>query len=491
MEPPTPVPSTSSGPNPALPAPVKRTGRDLQRSHLMKEYYQHTPKPSAKQYQELLAEIHKLGPGNSEYKLASLRQWFASQNSKANRQNVEVKRNPLYPSITPEIHELLTKLFECTPPDIRKRAYGFWPTSASFEGATPEDIRAWIQERDPSAAESTFASASTSASTSAPSAPSASTSTSAPAASTSTSAPSASTSTFAPSASASAFAPSASTSMTARQRLPRIDTDTDIDASDYASGLPTPSDTTSPEPYPPPTSASSTASASASGFSASGVERSTSASARYHPYHPPTPSPSRASSLFYKSEPANSPLMARLASLPFSPLASFSPLTSPDQPGSPSLPPSASMSNSPLISTRGSLPPASASFYMPTPPPTTYNPAFCSASTSRAAEMFPTPPPSASIPSKLSIPTPASPIPPPPSPSPPPSAPNFATTIFLAIQAEMEKPDPIDAKVPTNYAELQELLAPYEEQMLKILNSLKNYDTSCRFLVHHKTDENA
>ncbi|KAF7350946.1 hypothetical protein MSAN_01656800 [Mycena sanguinolenta] len=458
---PTPVPSTSSGLNPPAPAPIKRAAvpRDELRLRLMKEYRKHTPKPSTQQYHELLAEIQKLpGPGNNEYKLSSLRQWFASKNSKSkstpNPQNVEVKRNPLYPSLTSQHLEQLTNLYEVTPPDIREKACVFWPTSASFPGANPEHIRAWIIERDPSLAVNfTGASTSTSASAFTP----------------------------VPSASTSTPAPSASTSTAARQRPPRIDTEANVDASDYASGLPTPSDTTSPEPYPPPISASSATSApfGGPGSGASDVERVTSASARYHPYRPPTPSSSRASS-FFKPEPANSPLIAKLASLPFSPLTKFSPLTSPVEARFPSLAPSTSMSNSPLIPTRESLPPASTSCYMATPPPSTYDAFFRSAATSRAAEMLPTPPPSASalIPSKLSIPTPASPIPTPPSPSPPPSEPDFVTTIFLAVRAEMEKPDSMDAKVPTSYAEFEEMLAPYEKKMLKIRDSLKNYDTS-------------
>ncbi|KAF7362424.1 hypothetical protein MVEN_00589600 [Mycena venus] len=456
---------TSILPSESEPAnPKQKRVKDKQRTKLIHELFQITDSPTNEQYDELVARIKILpGSGNSTYDRPAARRAFGKLRAARNASKAKKAEpiiNPKYPTLTHEHINVLNILFENTTAETRKTLHDTWLKSGSFETAAQDDVHAWIQEREQELASNLSTSNNASASTPASTAPA-----------------------------------TASTSTSARQRNLHIDTNPDVrtHGAEYSAsaGLPTPSDTTSPEPYlyPPPFSAASASSAQSS----NGAQRwgSSAANARYHPYlpqntaytyRPPTPaSSSRGASLApLKSE---SPLIARLASLPPSASASNSPLVS----ARGSLPPGASYgstsastsaANSPLVPPRASLPPVSASHYAASPPPPTSSSLYSSFSASTSAstpdlDMIPTPPPSAlTLPSSSAHPR-SSPTPPPPTP--PPVEPDYGTRVLVAVHDMLEDPESkLMGTIPTSWPDFQEKFTKFEGDMLKILENLKN-----------------
>ncbi|KAK7057724.1 hypothetical protein R3P38DRAFT_3546240 [Favolaschia claudopus] len=468
--------STFVPPPPPPQPPKSRRPRNKARSVHLNNYYEKNPDPTYEQRRVLLAEINALpGEGNSTYQFATLNSWFSSK-----RRAALNTPNPLYPSLTPSIIGLLNIQWGTTPSEVRPDLYDFWSKSATFEPAQPADILVWLAERE--AQEAAKAAAPEASTTSAPEPPVASSSTSTPAAP-----PPLHIDTSAP-------ATNAGPRSHYRERCFRAPTAdaTGIERKPYyPRGLPTPSATSSPEPssFPPFAPGASEPSSS---FRAPSRSASLGTSHRYHPYpntttyRPPTP----ASSL--KSE---SPLLTRLPSLP--PSASTSPLVTSHT----SLPPAPytplSASSSPLISARSSLPPPIPSSFHHTnssshpPPPSfpSFPPPPPSTSTAFASTSFVDVSPSFSfhLPNSNSIPPLSADLDQDQEQNmdadidddedAPQPEPDLATRILRAVRERMDQPDSEryrNIKIPTNYREFEEAMAPWQDDMCKTLDRLKN-----------------
>ncbi|KAJ7821510.1 hypothetical protein B0H14DRAFT_2830873 [Mycena olivaceomarginata] len=403
--------------------------KDKARMKLMLEFYEtKSDNPTRKQYAELLAQIRNLpGEGNKLYLESSLRGWFDKRRTKRAIQEVATPApvNPRYPSLTPALLERLEVSFNSVDPKSRVQpdSDAFAFYPSSASFEGGDEADIRIWIEDRILLESTKAQ-------------------------------------------------SVSQSAPGRKQRLHIDTNTNApgqtnaEYSASSTGLPTPIGTMSPDarayPSPLPRSASAAASALsalsiASDSPASGVQRrstSVSASAHYHPYNastyrPPTPASSRSPSLL-KSELAslpNSPLTSTRVSLP--PVASYCRSASA----------SISATSSPLVPTCTSLPPVSvsASYHATFPPPLTPASLYSSAPASISA------PTSSTTDSEMTAPLFVS-IQPQPSLPPPPEL-DYSTRLLLAPMQ--------GANVPTNYKEFEELFAEYEAPIFHVLANLQ------------------
>ncbi|KAJ7099424.1 hypothetical protein B0H15DRAFT_546353 [Mycena belliarum] len=224
---------------------------------LMKAFYDKVTKnPTPTQCRELLEQIHAIpGKGNETCAEKNVRSWFDR------RKWEEKKRAEPSPAEQPQVDRRLAALkmledaYEFIPdPEARRYLQEKWIKSPFFRefGASEDDVRTWLAERDASNASPSV-----------------------------------------PPSSAGSIPPPSSTGLPPLRVNTSLAPSTAADGA-YAYSMLTPSDTTSPEP----------------------VWRHPVTNLRYHQAPTPTPTPSasasRAPSLALKSEPAYSPLMLSL-----------------------------------------------------------------------------------------------------------------------------------------------------------------------------------
>ncbi|KAJ7496689.1 hypothetical protein FB451DRAFT_200278 [Mycena latifolia] len=284
--------------------------------------------PSLEECTTLLAKINALpGEGNQGFTLHNLQQWFLRQKRPKRPKSTPTsastpapastsaaaaeddKRNPAYPSLDKAVLSLLAASWTITSAAERPRLYDTWIRSGFYHNlhATQADIRAWIAEREAQEGSDNVNPHSNPNNADPNPNPNLNPN--------SNSNPNPNPTPL----------PTPQPTPDPNANAPPLHVDTALPVSadaPYAYGMPTPSDTTtSPEPQwaPAPTWRPSSLSRAASRGASPQLPHY-----RYRPYmyEPPTPPTSaasmssRAPSLALKSEPANSPPISTLASLP-------------------------------------------------------------------------------------------------------------------------------------------------------------------------------